>query len=1096
MSTGRIALTFAVLLLSSSVAADTVSLGDATPELRVDVMESGVDRVVVEYRLGSFSSDVVEIDGRSYRTVELGEESRILATGLPDLPNIARSIAIPDDARMSVSVLSSHHVDLTGWDIVPSKGELDRTIDPATVPYEFDAFYDSDDWYPADLAGARAPYIMRDVRGMVVVVNPFRYNPASRTLRVYDRVTVEIARVGPGTTNVLSRRPATGITPEFASIYERHFLNFDAGARSRYAPVGEVGGMLVICHDGFMAAMEPFVEWKRQMGIPCEMVSATAAGGTAPAIQSYIQDYYDSDGLAFVLLVGDGQQIPTLAANNGPSDPSFSLVAGSDTYPDIFLGRFSAETVGQVETQVIRSIEYEKLPESGADWYHRGTGIASSQGPGDDGEYDDEHVDNIRADLLGFTYTDVDQIYDPGAEPSMVADALNEGRSIINYTGHGSSLGWSSSGFWNSDVNALTNDNMLPFIWSVACSNGRFTNTTCFAEAWLRATNGTEPTGAVAALMSSIEQDWDEPMDAQDEMVDLLVAGAKRTFGGLSMNGCCHMLDEYGVSGEDDFLSWHVFGDPSLRVRTDTPEVLSVSHAATTSPGAGTFSVTVAGIEGALCALSHDGVSYGSAFTDAGGAAVIDIEGVLPAEEEVLVTVTSFNAVPYTGDVEVEEAYAPIIDVAQSHFGATLSPGATTEELLTIRNAGELQSLLQYDVGVTDAGMARFADDSGMSVEPSVCEPGNTLDLTFALSNEGTDGEWVNGASLAFPSGVIVNSCTDFVVSDRALSCDGTADDGTGVTWSGNWWNVVYPGEVAEAVVNVTVDAEYAENVRVIYGLQGDGYGDPPHSLSGTLVIDCGAEPFFTLLTPNGNEAWGVGQEHTITWVPRNPGLHVDIDCSIDGGESWVPVTTDTEDDGEYVWAVNASPSENCLVRVALSGVPNKDDVSDASFSIYQPVDWLAVTPASGAVAAGVTDSVIVRFDCTQTVDGDYYADIVVSSNGGDPVVVPVTLAVESPGADDRIPGKAVVYGNYPNPFGPSTGIAFSVPRDTRVKLSVYTVGGRLVRTLTDRVYGTGRHVVPWDGTNASGEGLAAGIYLYRFEAGGSELSGKMVLMH
>ena len=107
---------------------------------------------------------------------------------------------------------------------------------------------------------------------------------------------------------------------------------------------------------------------------------------------------------------------------------------------------------------------------------------------------------------------------------------------------------------------------MLPFIWSVACQNGLFEYQTCFAEAWLRATNGDEPTGAVATLMSSINQDWDEPMDAQDEMVDLLVAGAKRTFGGLSMNGCCHMLDQYGLSGDDDFLAWHIFGDPSLRV--------------------------------------------------------------------------------------------------------------------------------------------------------------------------------------------------------------------------------------------------------------------------------------------------------------------------------------------------------------------------------------------------------------------------------------------------------------------------------------------------------------------------------------------------
>ena len=79
---------------------------------------------------------------------------------------------------------------------------------------------------------------------------------------------------------------------------------------------------------------------------------------------------------------------------------------------------------------------------AGADWYHKGTGIASNQGPGDDGENDNEHMDVIRQKLLNFTYTEVDQFYDPSANSTMVADAMNEGRSIVNYCGHGWLQGW------------------------------------------------------------------------------------------------------------------------------------------------------------------------------------------------------------------------------------------------------------------------------------------------------------------------------------------------------------------------------------------------------------------------------------------------------------------------------------------------------------------------------------------------------------------------------------------------------------------------------------------------------------------------------
>ena len=391
--------------------------------------------------------------------------------------------------------------------------------------------------------------------------------------------------------------------------------------------------------------------------------------------------------------------------------------------------------------------------------------------------------------------------------------------------------------------------------------------------------------------------------------------------------------------------------------------------------------------------------------------------------------------------------------------------------------------------------MTRLLDDSGMTVDPATCEPGATLDLAFTLTNESTDGEWMNGASLDFPDGVVVNSCTDFRVSDRALAWEGASGNGARVIWAGNWWNVVYPGETALATVNVTVDAGFYGNVGIVFGLQSDGYGDPPHSLSGTLVIDCAVEPLFTLLSPNGNEAWGVGEARDITWDPSGAPLQVDILCSVDGGGSWSMVAAGTEDDGEYTWIVDAPPSDDCLVKVRLTADPSIDDVSDASFSIFQPVDWLSVTPTSGAVAAGTTAPVEVQFDTAGMTNGDYHADIVVTSNGGAPVVIPVTLHVGSTGADDRIPQKTLVYGNFPNPFYPSTGIAFSIPKTMRIRLSIYAVSGRLVRTLVDDTYGPGRHVIPWNGKGAAGEELPDGVYFYRLVADGTALTGKMILL-
>jgi hypothetical protein len=175
-------------------------------------------------------------------------------------------------------------------------------------------------------------------------------------------------------------------------------------------------------------------------------------------------------------------------------------------------------------------------------------------------------MDNIRDTLLAHGYTLVDRIYDPGATPTMVMEALNAGRGIVNYVGHGTATSWSTSGFSNAHVNALANDNMLPFIFSVAPLNGQFEGATCFGEAWLRATHDGVPTGAIATYMFSTTPYWDGPLAAQEEFVTLLVNGTYRTFGALCFAAASQMIAEYGQAGVEMFDTWIVFGDPSLCV--------------------------------------------------------------------------------------------------------------------------------------------------------------------------------------------------------------------------------------------------------------------------------------------------------------------------------------------------------------------------------------------------------------------------------------------------------------------------------------------------------------------------------------------------
>ncbi|MDE2812133.1 MAG: T9SS type A sorting domain-containing protein, partial [Gemmatimonadota bacterium] len=84
---------------------------------------------------------------------------------------------------------------------------------------------------------------------------------------------------------------------------------------------------------------------------------------------------------------------------------------------------------------------------------------------------------------------------------------------------------------------------------------------------------------------------------------------------------------------------------------------------------------------------------------------------------------------------------------------------------------------------------------------------------------------------------------------------------------------------------------------------------------------------------------------------------------------------------------------------------------------------------------------------------------------------------------------------NYPNPFNPSTIIPYQLPTVAQVRLDVFNVLGQRVATLVAEEQPAGFHAAIWDATNAAGQAVAAGVYIYRLIAGGKQHTRRMVLI-
>ncbi len=779
----------------------------------------------------NFSEFEIENDG-VYTAVDIPGSTPILKTGAPDLKKVTTALIVDDLKDMEVEVI---HADFTEYQdvfMLPSKGNLLRTVDPSTVPYNEGPAYSMNAFFPGALASLGRAYVQHQFRGQPLHFNPIQYNPITHTLRLYSNIEVLVKPTELDGENQLPANISQQTNATFRDVYNSRFLNYSAH-NDRYEQVSEIGNMLVITDSEYLEELEPWIQWKKEKGIDVEVVDV-ASINSINAISNYVENYYNANGLTYLMLVGDEDQVPVQLVNNsggqGYCDVCYGYISGNDSYTEVFVGHFLVHNDSELPAVIAKTLEYEKNPNTQIDWFSTAMGIGSDEGAGygDDDEADWEHQNGIKEDLMDFTYEQVWEMYagsqgsssptggvtaDQNGEPSAssISNIIEGGCSLINYTGHGAHSLISTGSFTNNNINALDNNKFYPYFIIVGCCVGDYDDDDgsgdTFGEAWLKSPSSTTLTGGIGGSFGSVYQSWAPPMEAQDEMNKIIanLAGisTRHTVASIHYHGCASMNDEYGTQGDDMTDTWIVMADPTVQLRTAMPVQIAVNHPGTAFFGVDQITVQC-NIEDAMICLTIDGEIIATGLVS-GGQCILNFDAI-SSDAIILVTASAFNTIPYQGTIELIPASGPFIvgsmtgiddfsgnNDGQADFNEQILIDAEAENI-GIETANDVNAVITCDnpMIVIDDNTHNFGDiAAGATTDAdgsfSFHVDGAIEDLTpvvFVITYTDSDGNtWTSEITVIIHAPSYQCTAT-YSIDDSLGDDDGQLDSGETVTIS------------------------------------------------------------------------------------------------------------------------------------------------------------------------------------------------------------------------------------------------------------------------------------------------------------------------
>jgi PKD repeat protein len=651
-----------------------------------------------------------------YQMMDLLSESFTTIPGFPELPYIAKVLAIPDQAGVSVEVLETGEIQsFNNINLLPARASwLEGS--PETPYTENTDAYNSMSAFPGEFVKFDPPSIFRDFRIARVSAFPLRYIPAKKEIQAVSSITVRI-NYGPG--EVINPKTSAKklIAPSFGELYRNFIFNYQSVLDKLYG--GKENGhelMLCIMPDEFITSFQIYADWKRQSGIDIHVTkfSDIGANGTNPdIIKTHIADAYHNWEVppTYVLIVGDDGVFPkklvTLDGWTFPNEDFFVEIDGNDYFPELMIGRFTNQGDYRMQVMINKFIKYEKNPyTANTDWFKKG--ICCSNNAYASQVETKRFAANIMVQDGGFTSVDT-MMSDPQCTYDIndIVNAINDGRSFLNYRGEGWYSGWSTSCYdFSPDVitNNVTNGEKFTFVTSIGCGVAGFdaSGGNCFGEEWVEVGSLTSPKGAPAFIgpTSNTHTAYNNNIDRG--IYKGMFQEGLETPGQALLRGKLEMYNVFG--GGDFYVSYHykiycVLGDPSIHIWKEVPREVTANYAASIPFGNNlveftvNFTATGQPVANALVCVTGNTI-FSTGYTDETGKAYLDITAEVA--ETLNVTVRGGNVIPFLGTLSVVQPTGPYVirdsytlnDVTGGNGNGIMETSETILASVTIKNVG------------------------------------------------------------------------------------------------------------------------------------------------------------------------------------------------------------------------------------------------------------------------------------------------------------------------------------------------------------------------------------------------------------------------